>query len=296
MSFKRRQIDVTIQLGEGQYGEDGFDTVKLSGLRCQVDIALAGGISKGALNLRVYGLTMSMVNKLSKVGRQINDVRNNVVSIEASNEAGGMSKVFEGSIFSAWADFNGSPDVCMNIEAAAGWFEANKSVAAISIKGGMKVATFIEGLAKSMGLGFEGNGVQAVMPTAYFPGTAWDQLLAAVQMTGISYSFDQTNGVIALWHKGHYRSDSGTIPIISAETGLIGYPKFNDQGITLTTEFNPGIMSGGLIEVRTSLDPAAGFWIVNLISTNLSSEMPGGPWFTTMECSRYDQPALKAVG
>jgi hypothetical protein len=293
VSFKRRQIDVTFKLGEGQFGESGFDTVKLSGLRCQVDIALAGGISKGALNLRAYGMTMDMMNKLAKIGRQINDVRNNVVSIEASNDTGGMSKVFEGSIFIAWADFNGAPDVCMNIEAAAGWFEANKPIEASSIKGGMKVATFIQGLAQSMGMDFQGNGVQAMLPTSYFPGTAWDQLLAAVQMAGINYSFDKTNNVIAIWEKGKYRS--GSIPVISPETGLIGYPKFNDQGITLTTEFNPDIVSGGLIEVKTSLEPAAGFWIVNLISTNLSSEMPGGPWFTTMECSRYDQPVIKSI-
>lgn len=290
MSFKKRQIDVTFQLGEGDFGEAGFDVVKLSGLRCQVDIALAGGIQKGALNLRVYGMTLDMMNKLAKVGRLAPSTKQNIVTVEARSDDDIPVSVFTGSIFTAWADFQGAPDVCLNVDAASGWFESNKPVDALTYKSGVKVSLVIADIAAKMGYGFVDHGVNAVLPPSYMPGTAWDQLLQATQMADINFSLHL--GVIHIWEKGKYRLQD--LALISAETGMVGYPRFCETGITLTTEYDPAIVSGGLVNVQSQLVPACGAWVVNQLSHNLTSETPGGPWFTNIECSRYDQPTIKS--
>lgn len=289
MTFKKRKIDVTFKVGKGEYGDQGFDTVKLSGLRCIVDIAQAGGISKGALNLRVYGMPLELMNKLSRVGRIAPSTRQNIVTVEVGDDVS-MSTVFSGSIFIAWIDFQGAPDVCLNVEAAAGWYESNKPATPISVKGVADVAQLAGDIAKAMGYTFVNNGVTAKLANPYLPGTGWDQLVAVCQAADINFNLDRET--VHIWNKGEYRQSD--LLTISAEQGMYGYPKFNDNGISLNTEFSPAIVSGGLINVQSSLLPACGVWVVNLLSHNLASEMPGGPWFTNIECSRYDKPTIVA--
>lgn len=287
MSFQKRRIDVTFQLGEGEFGESGFDTVKLTGLRCIVDIALAGGISKGALNLRVYGMDLPTMNKLARVGRIAPSTRQNIVTVQAG-QGDVLPVIYKGSIFAAWVDFSGMPEVCLNVEAAAGWYEAIKPVSPISIKGAGDVALIVQTIADSVGFGFVNQGVNVKVASPYLPGSAWDQLQAITQAADINFSVDRNS--IYIWNKGEARLSD--LPTISSGTGMVGYPRFNDNGISLSTEFNPSIVFGGQVNVVSELLPAQGAWVVNQLSHNLSSELPNGPWLSHIECSRYDKPAI----
>ncbi|MFP3813716.1 hypothetical protein, partial [Bacillus sp. SIMBA_005] len=63
MSFTRKRIDLTITLGEGQFGDDGANTVTLTGMRVQSMITIPGGESMASAQVRVYGLPISMMNQ-----------------------------------------------------------------------------------------------------------------------------------------------------------------------------------------------------------------------------------------
>lgn len=288
MSIVHRKINVTFALGQGTFGESGFDVVTLTGLRCQVDIAKAGGISKGALHLRMWGLTLDQMMQLSKVGRLATSTQLNTVSVDVGDDAG-MSNVFQGSIYQAWPDFAALPDVAFDVQAAAGWFEAIKPVPPTSYKGPVDVAVIMSDLAQQMNLGFENNGVSAILTNPYLPGTAWDQVTAAAQAADINFTID--SGVLAIWPRAGKRQ--AVPPVISPDTGLIGYPQFNATGITLRTLFNPAIRQGATVQVQSELKPACGEWRVNTIAYNLSSEQPNGPWFQTLDCSLLDRMVLK---
>jgi hypothetical protein len=43
MSFVQRLLSFTFQLGQGQFGNSGFDVVTISGLRASCRIVKAGG-------------------------------------------------------------------------------------------------------------------------------------------------------------------------------------------------------------------------------------------------------------
>lgn len=286
MAFKKRNIEVTFKLGQGKFGESGFDTVTLSGLRCIVDIAQAGGLFKGALNLRIYGMSMSDMNQLVRVGR-ISEVRANRVIIRAG-DGDLLSEVYDGTIFMCWVDYSAMPDVCLNVEAAAGWFESNKPVPPISIKGPADAATLFAGIAKSMGAAFRNHGVDKKIASPYLWGSAWDQIIALHQALNINFSFEL--GVLHIWEKGKHRLEDLTK--ISEQTGMVGFPTVTSNGVDVVTEFRPSIVIGGLVNLETTLLPANGAWIVDQVAFNLASETPNGPWFARMTCSRPDQPNL----
>lgn len=279
-SFTRKRIDVTITLGEGEFGETVGDTVTLTGHRILAEVLKPGGDSMGELHLRIYGLKQEMMNRLSVIG-QIGQVKaKNKILLAAGDDAVGMTTVFQGTLWEAVADYSGMPDVSFNIVALAGMDLALKPVDAISFKGATDVATIMRGLADDMGLAFENNGVSVVLSNPYFPGTGLAQVRKCAAAANINHTIDLQKLVI--WPKDGFRA--GAIPIISPDTGMIGYPRMSSKGIDLQSVFNTDILLGGQVEVRSSVEVANGIFNVFDFSHSLSCEMPGGPWFTSIRC------------
>jgi hypothetical protein len=69
MAFVHRQISLQLILGQGQFGESGTDTVKLSGpLRASARVSISGGPAMAQLDPSVYGMTLDHMNKLATMG------------------------------------------------------------------------------------------------------------------------------------------------------------------------------------------------------------------------------------
>lgn len=95
---------------------------------------------------------------------------------------------------------------------------------------------------------------------------------------------------LAIWPRNQTRA--GTTPLISPATGLVGYPKFRDQGMSFRCLFNPALKLGGSIKMQSSIQPASGLWyIVGPLVYNLSAQMPQGPWFCDAHCAKQLVPA-----
>src|SRR5580765_839395 len=218
--FTHKLIDVTFKIGQGDFGEAGFNTVKLTGLRASVSIVEAGGPAMGALQLRLWGLTLDRMNRLTTIGKQPFVDRRNVVVVEAGDAESGMSTVFQGTIDEAWGDFQGMPDVPFIVVGYAGMIEAIKPVPATSYRGSADVVTIMRGLAQKMNLVFENSGVSGIrVSNPYYPGTARDQVKACAKEAGIDFLI--TVGTLAIWPHGQTRGQQ--VPLVSPQTGLIGY-------------------------------------------------------------------------
>lgn len=281
MSFTRKQISVQITLGEGQFGEDGSNTVTLTNHRTVVNIGCAGGESMGALQMRMYGLKDDLINTLTTIG-PINTAihAKNTISISAGDNVTGLSQIYVGTINEAWGDYQGAPEVSFNVTGFAGLLEAVKPVQPISFQGSADVASLMSGLAKTMGVGFENNGVTAQLSNPYLPGTAWQQVQACARAADIRFALDR--GTLSIWPKTGARA--GGVPVVSPATGLVGYPSFSSNGLALTMTFNPNIQIGGQVQVQSSVKMANGTWTVFDISHAIESERPGGAWFTQIQC------------
>lgn len=296
MAFTHKQLALQFDLGTGNYGESGSNRVKLAGgLRASANINMGGNPAYSTLDLSVSGMTLSNMNALTTLGKNVTEVRRNTVTVEAGEAGTGMSVVFVGHIMEAWADFSGMPNVVFRVVAQGGVFEGIKPIPPTTFNGIADVATILRGLATQANWSFQNDGVTAKLVDPYFPGTIRDQIQACVQHANINAMFGPP--LLAIWPKGGVRG--GSVPIISPDTGLMGYPTFTQNAIQLTTLFNPGIGFGQKIQVKSSVKipnqlpmVSDGMWQVSSLSHTLESETPGGQWHSRILATAFNGPTV----
>lgn len=276
MTLSRKRIDVTISLGTGQFGDTGANTVTITGARVHAGIQVFGGEAMPQLQLRIFGQPLERMNQLTTIGPINSAIMFNNSVLVAAGDDSSMQTVYSGTIWEAWAEFQGVPEVPLNIVGLGGLAASLKPVGALSYNGAADVATIMQTLADTMGLAFENNGVSVQLSNPYFPGTALAQVRACARAADIYYAIDR--GTLAIWPKNGARQ--GDAVLISPETGMVGYPSFASNGLTLTTLFNPAIKPGGVVQVDSSLQVARGQWTVLQVQHSLQSETPNGQWFT----------------
>lgn len=282
--FTEKLIELTITLGTGEFGAELGDTVTISNARMVVDLENSGGDTMGNAKIRVYGLSQQLMNQLTTIGQINRAIRvKNTVSV-AAGDAKGMQLAFFGVIVDAYADYNGAPDVPFFIQAAAGMDVAVKPVKATSYKGKVAVTQIMGDFATEAGLAFEPNGVTASLLNGYFAGSTLSKIQACARAAGIEYLIDR--GTLAIWDLG--KSREGEIPLISEDSGMVGYPVLSSKGMTLRTAFNFNIKMGADVKVQSTIPMANGIWHVFKTSHNISSQLPDGPWFSTIEVYRVE--------
>jgi hypothetical protein len=312
-SYVTREINVTFTLGEGTFGQSGMNTATVSGLKVVANISKRGLPAMDVASLRVYGLTPSLMNQLSTLGiPNIMYRANNTVTIDAGDAVNGLGTVYTGSIQWAYQKLD-QPETFLQVQAFYGMGSAMVPVTPTSFPGGFDVATAMQGFATKLGLAFENNGVQIMMPPSYFAGTYRDQIAKVAKQANIEAYIDSKGSnskggfpTLAIWPKSGTRN--GDVPLIQASSGLIGYPNWDQYGITFRTIYNPSIRLGGVVQVNSTLYPPSnasltsalspeaakalqaagpnGYWYVRKLDLSLASQAPGGPWFCDCTATR----------
>jgi len=287
MSFTTRDISLTFTLGTGNFGESGSNSVTVSGLQVRALIVKAGLTSSPQCEVAIYGLTLSMMNQLSTLGtpQPIAIQRNNTLTVEVKEEDSQLATVFSGTILAAFTDLSSAPDAPFNVYAVTGLIDQLKPIPPTSYAGTVSVATILSSLAAKMNVGFQNNGVTAVLSNPYLPGTARQQVLRVVNAAGIEWN-GMDGGTLAIWPRGSARND--TVTLISADTGMVGYPTYSDMGPLVTVLHNPGIAFGSKVKIESIITPACGLWWVGSMTHRLESQTPDGAWFTDLVCTRLN--------
>jgi len=292
--YAKRSLDVTFSLGTGNFGNSGFNVVTLSGLRVLANVVKAGGVSMTNAQVRVFGMNESLMNQLSTLGKPLIGAplsvtnRNNMLTLNAYSEDQKPATVFQGTIAEALQDYQAIPEVAFVVNAYGGLIQAFAPVPPTSAPNNVDVATVMQSLASTMGLKFENNGVSVQISSPYLAGTAWQQIQSLANQANINMVVE--DGVLAIWPINGTRA--GTALLLSPSTGLIGYPTFADNGISLKTLFNPAIKFGSQIKVQSSITSANGVWNVYKVAHTLESEQPEGSWFTELACSYIGLPTI----
>ena len=236
----------------------------------------------------VYGMTPSLMDQLATLGLVFNIVPRNTLLVKAGDAESGLTSVFAGTIVAGYGDYNAAPNVPFHFECNSGLADSVAPASSSSFPEATDVATIMSGFARQMNLGFENNGVKAMLPSSYFPGNLWQQMRACAEAANVNA--EVVNGsVLAIWPKGGNR-ETPSVPLVSPETGMIGYPAYTQQGIVVKTVFNPQIAFGGLIEVKSSLKPATGRWAVTKLDHALDSLVPRGHWMSTIYAYNPNYP------
>jgi hypothetical protein len=283
LSYVKRKINITVQVGTGPYGEGPKETVTLRGYRCSVTVTVAGRDAPPQCQARVWGMNFSLMQRLNTYGDVYAASRHFVMMVEAGDDDAGMTQIFIGTVTEAYFDGESQPDVAFQMVANEGTKEALKPVPPISVQGAVDVAGVMASLASQMGASFENHGVTAKLRDIYYPGTAYHQMRRIAQHAGIHARLE--NGVLAIWPNGEARGGSG-VPLITPLSGLKNYPTFSSQWISAQCLFQP-LKHGQEVQIESSLwnHDRWRFYVISYTYT-LESEMPNGPWFTMFHASK----------
>ena len=278
-SYTKKQIEVRIALASGSFGGKGTEKV-IRSLPVVASIEKVAGKDKPKTKITILGLPYEDMEQLTTLAFQKLKTANNLISVWAGDEQEGLSQVFAGEITEASADFNKSPNVEFNIEAMAGYYPSLIPASPQSYAGDIAVSDIVSQQAGIMGYEFKNEGVTTRMKNCILNGSPMAKARAAANQAGAVLIVDDKQ--LILMPKNSERK--GTTVKLTKTTGLLDYPKFNNDGIQLTAIFNKNFQLGGTIEVESIVPKATGVWkIVKMTHTLAANSPDNGKWQTEIE-------------
>ena len=316
-SFSQKLLNFTFQLNPNPSnnqpstfsGTNNSNSVSISGHRARCRITYAGAPGGGGAEVSIYGMSQSLMNQLATLGIVFDSISQNNILISAgtgaaggqstaasaiSSPASGFPLVFGGTVYFAYGDYNNQPDVPFKIIAQSGLYNAVKSVAPSSFTGPTSVAAIMQNFAKQLGVTFENNGVTVQLSNPYYPGTLLQQIYQIAEHCYIHAQLVDGGTKLAIWPIGGSRTSQTNIPLISPDTGMIGYPTFANNGYLIVKMiYNPSVILGGNIQVQSSLfsgnpklqSKLNKTWSVFKLDLALDSLFPDGDWMGIALCA-----------
>lgn len=280
----KKKLRITITLGTGAFGDS--DQITLEGFRASLNISNAGGLQMGQLTGNIYGMKVSDMDAITSYAKYFGAFKPNTIVVYAI-DGKQESLVFTGNIVTAWAEYGGMPDVCLNIQAQAAAVDMLKAVPPRSFSGTVDVPNVMAQIAASMGYSFKNNGVAATLENVYLANTGMDQAreLASHAKIELIIGADKS---ITITPKGK-AIENAQKPLLSRQTGMIGYPTYDGTTVICRTLYNPAIHLYNLVKIETDVKRANGDWLVLSIDHSLDCEVPDGQWFSVF---RAVNPAL----
>ena len=292
-SYSEKWLRATLILPAANFPGTSSNTLTLVGYRTLATIQAAANYP-WSLDLTIYGMQESDMNAVTILWQGPNRTAMNaraLVQLEASADGATWTQVFEGNVLEAAPDYTAAPDANLHLLSMTGYGAQIAIAPASSYRGSVPIAQIAQNLASAMGFTLENNGVTGNLANPYYPGTYMDQFRALCRHANLDFYFDG-NATLAICPSNVSRSGK-PVPVFSPTSGLIGFPTIQRYGIHVDTIFTPALTLGGNIQISGSIVPSAnGTWFSKSMTHSLSSLMPDGPWFSSLECT---QPTATAT-
>jgi len=286
-TFTEKQLRFTFTLATNAKFQGNNNTLQITGLRALADVNFPGPPSFPTANVRIFGMKLSDMQALTGLTFQVLTYKRNSILIEA-NDGSGWTTVFAGQIVTGVIDFASgaeSGEVAFVITAQTLGYDLLNPATPSAFPASASVANVMRTIALKMSQDFDDGGVTTVFPGAtYFAGTPADQLRTAAKKANVIVYPDKP-GVIEIGLPGAPRNVPKAVLSPNLKN-LVGYPSLDSVNlIGVTAVYNPSLRFGAPLQIKDSLQLAAnGDWMIYDCTHNLSSLMPGGPWFTRMTC------------
>lgn len=285
-SFTQKVLEIRLTLAAGSFGGRG-NTKIIRGLATDVAVEKPGLPDKPKATVKIVNLPVTDMESLTTLAFRPLQAQKNLISIMAGDDENGLAQVFAGEITNAWGNFNTAPDPTFEIEAMSGYYPALTPKSPTASPGAVPLSAVVEQLAGNMGYSFRNEGVTAQLRNSVLNGSPMEQAQAAARQAGAELILD--DATLILLPAGQARK--GNAVLLTKDSGMIGYPTFNTNGISLKCFFNPVIIYGGLVQIESRVPKASGIWKVTKLSHRLSAfNASGGPWETELEAA-YQQGA-----
>jgi len=264
-----KTLKTTIILGEGEF-EGGGNTKIIEGLATTVQVTKAGLPEKNSAEVRIQGLKLSDMEQLTFLSFLPGEYRKNHILIEAGDKGGELSVVFKGDITAASADFSTAPDVTMKFNALTAGWSVLIADSPTSVQGEATAESLIKQFAEQAGFNFVNNGVTESVKNATFNGSPVQKAQQVADEVGCELLMDDETWTIQPWDKPR-----GDAVLLKAESGMIGYPSFTQDGISVECFYNPRLQLGGQIKIESIVPRASGYWKITKLSHDLAAYTQG---------------------
>lgn len=243
-------------------------------------------VSKQASEVTPYGrimvanLTMEdVVNITTIVGTYTNVKKRKKVRLYAGYDED-VGLIFEGDITSA-APITEPPDVWMQIEATNGFFDNNRVVSK-TIKDKTPIKNVAEQVSNWLKVPLQWMSTANKVVNLFSASGSAGQFIRKLNNLGDILAFKDEEGLVILDMKDPKR---GTTTEVSKETGMIGIPKADNNGIRIDVLLNHHLRLGQTINLKSGLIPSINgkYWIYGLTH---SGSLRDNEFVTTMLCRK----------
>lgn len=286
-SFTQKKIKLTVTRAKGNFASSRTNTIVFENLRIQFQGLTSQGTTQGVVQgnttTAVFGLSESDMNDLYYTG-EAGQLAGpfNTIRVEAGDDAG-MTVVHVGQIISATQDFNGMPDAAFIMNTISGYDVQTVMIGPSSFGAGVPVSVVLKDMAGRAGLNYVDQGIPGTLTQCVYEAhSARDQIAAICQAYNVGSLIE--SGTLYVWDKKVGRKIE--MPIISATTGLMGYPTRDAISVNFKCLYNPKIHYAGPVKIESSINQVNGIWLPTRIMQTLQSETPGGFWMMDVSAQR----------
>ena len=248
-SFVEHRLRVILTLYKGTFASGSNSTVI-------DDLAISAKIQKlpvpdfGKASIEITNMPLDDMEKLTTLAFHPLYQKRNYVNVYAGDDVHGYTEIFWGRIT---AD------------------------GATAVRGSQPAADFIAGQVQKAGFTFENRGVTAQLRNSVYNGSPIHQAMKAAKQVGAELILDDNRAILI--PAGGAVNTAGNAILINKDTGLLKYPTVTQNGIELTTVFNPALRFAGIFKLETEVPKASGTWRIIKLSHDLSANSPQqGKW------------------
>lgn len=274
-TFNQKDVLVTVLL-------DGQEAISFKDFAVQCSVEKSGYPAFPKANVVLYGLSLNTMERLTHLGFTTFSLKRNKINISAGIKGQTLSTIFKGEIVNAWADFNSAPSPTFKIEAKCGLFPALIPHPPVAVNGNQSVSDIIESISKEIGYVFENNEVTASIKDCVINGDPVEKMRRIANEVGANLIFDDEK--VVLVPKNASRKTQGSMPLINAQNGMIGYPTFSNNGINVACFFRPDLRIASNFKLESIVPRATGTWKITSLKHELSANNPGAnSWKTVIQ-------------
>lgn len=273
-----RKLIMEITLDKGVFVANQ-NTKVITELAIEATITKVGGKTKDNATIKVYGMNEDDIATLTTLNFKPNEIRKNHVVLRGGYDDD-IGIVFAGDITKAWGDYS-DINTCFTMECITGYYHSVKLTNHTNVKGLFDAATLFKQLAAEAGLQFKNNGINIKLSNPILEGAPIEQIQTLAKQLGIHANIDGDLLIIASYGEPLH---IGTI-LLTPESGLISYPKIDENGVIAEMFFDPSLRYGELIEIKSKAPKTSGFWKVYSMIHTLQNR--GDTWKTEIKGSYY---------
>lgn len=270
--YKQRILQFEFFNETQPFDKEGNNRITLSDVKAMFKVGAYGNQAGVQAEMTIYGLSLELLAALSSKGIGIWTAEKERIRVVVHADD---TLMFNGYIYSSFANMNAAPDAPLVINAAGGLDLQTESAPPFSRPGPVNLVDVLRAICEPYKYRVNAVGIDGVViNNAHLVGSPLGQVIEVCNLANVSMTV--TGDLVTAWPRGKAVDD--VVPFISPDHGLIGYPVFTQSGITFQTEFSTLLAQGRFIQLETSLPHASGRYMLYVVEHYLSSWIDGGPW------------------